>query len=410
MGNESESLVCHIASTYYDITPLSGSIKQLCGYSDKNFVFADSKSTNTKYALKIVNPNDSSPELTSIIDEILTGLYNHCHSELRFAVPEVIRTTGNQWSAFITDPEGRKCQTRLCKYFNGITLADFIKSNNFKLCSPNELYFNLGKCCHGLTEFLRQQDHLIEKIVVARGNDFVWTFKNCRQHIQSNLDSLLPDNSGENDKRALVEEVLKQYDKIKDEMNKLPLRVCHGDLSTRNILLNGWRKICFIDFQDLQAGIESFDLILLILYSVLEQDKYPFEEALHYVPYWIYSGYSLGNLSNSPVVLHLMPTLMRVRLCQSLLNGLKAYKEDPSNDYVLDSNRRGWELLALLVRDERFKNDRKLIQLIRLGPPRDVDFWFSTNNFHFDSAQTFATSQSLIRRFDEKFDERFDHD
>lgn len=58
-----EFLVAYIATTYYDITPILGSIKPLCGYSDKNFTLTDS-SNNKTYVLKIVNKDESIRELT----------------------------------------------------------------------------------------------------------------------------------------------------------------------------------------------------------------------------------------------------------------------------------------------------------------------------------------------------------
>lgn len=68
------SLVTFIATTYYNITPIFGSIQLLCGYSDKNYSLTDSNG-NEKYVLKIVNENESKKELTGelngLIDDIL---------------------------------------------------------------------------------------------------------------------------------------------------------------------------------------------------------------------------------------------------------------------------------------------------------------------------------------------------
>lgn len=57
------SLVTFILATYYNMSPIVGSIKPLCGYSDKNFTFTD-KNDNNRYVLKIVNKDESQPELT----------------------------------------------------------------------------------------------------------------------------------------------------------------------------------------------------------------------------------------------------------------------------------------------------------------------------------------------------------
>jgi Ser/Thr protein kinase RdoA (MazF antagonist) len=58
-----ERIVAYIASTYYNLQPVLGSIKQLAGYDAKNFLLTDSASNKT-YVLKIVNREESVKELT----------------------------------------------------------------------------------------------------------------------------------------------------------------------------------------------------------------------------------------------------------------------------------------------------------------------------------------------------------
>lgn len=65
-----ESTVSQITRIYYNITPILGSIKQLPGYDDKNYVLIDAAS-NKSFILKIVNPKDSNNDLTGKLDFII---------------------------------------------------------------------------------------------------------------------------------------------------------------------------------------------------------------------------------------------------------------------------------------------------------------------------------------------------
>ena len=57
-----DSLVSFILTTYYDMKPIVGSVKQLCGYSAKNFSFV-AQADHRKYVLKIVSEEESDPAL-----------------------------------------------------------------------------------------------------------------------------------------------------------------------------------------------------------------------------------------------------------------------------------------------------------------------------------------------------------
>ena len=78
---EEDVLVTFVAQTYYNMTPIVGSIKRLCGYSDRNYVFTDSTS-NCSYVLKIVNEEESEQQLTG---ECLLVLVKRLNSIERFS-------------------------------------------------------------------------------------------------------------------------------------------------------------------------------------------------------------------------------------------------------------------------------------------------------------------------------------
>lgn len=391
-----DSLVAYIASTYYNLNPILGSIKPLCGYNDKNFLLTDSNDHRT-YVLKIVNRDESVKEITDIVDEIIYYAHLHSHApfaNISFVVPRLIRTTGDKLSTFTSvryhklalnsakdgerpgvecdfesSIETIKCNIKLSEYFDGITMFDYINRREPSLIGKQsasresshklkgeKLYRKLGRVCNELFVFLRTQQHLIDKLRQARGDSFLWQVNTCVPHLRRSLDLLYPDEN--HAKHLLVERVLDEYDqKIKPQLDKLPEFIVHGDLCNKNILLN-WEsnsnykdKLCLIDFQDLQVGQQVIDLAVMMLYNVIEQEQMQLDKALRLLPHWIFSGYQSDGTATFPLdlkELYLVPALMKLRLCQSLLNGQLAFERDPKNSYVMHTNQRGWQLLELM--------------------------------------------------------------
>lgn len=242
--------------------------------------------------------------------------------------------------------------------------------NNYPtLYRAEKLYFKLGMVCGQLFRFFRTQGHLLDRLKVVRGDTFSWQLTNGNKLISANLDRLYPKNGHQkHQQRVLVGKVLKEYDSIKQEFNKLPEFILHSDLCNNNILinLNNQDKLCLIDFQDIQAGQQIVELAIMMLYNVLEQEQLQFEQALVIIPRWIYLGYQSSSCQCVEArELAFVPTLMKLRLCQSLINGQLAYKADSKNSYVMYTNQHGWKLLELMLDHEIFSDSAKLAELWR---------------------------------------------
>lgn len=372
-------LVVYITTTYYNLTPITESIKPLCGYNDKNFLVTDSGDQKT-YVLKIVNRDESCKQVTDIVDEIYDNAYNYCKIDsltrdspsqvLSFFVPRLVRTTGDKLSTFTSVRyekeransahdelpfETVKCNIKLFEYFDGITLFDYINRKGDANKLVDKLYLKLGRACHELFVFLRTQVHLVERLKSARGESFPWQLKTCEPNLRELLGHLYPNKN--HVRYVQVDRVLSEFKaKIKPKLDQLPEYILHSDLCNKNILIQ-WEpdsqhkdRFCLIDFQDLQVGQQVIEVAVLLLYSVVEKTQIPFRQALKIIPRWIISGYQM-NASCSLTLdeLHLVPGLMKLRLCQSLLNGQLAFEKDPKNSYVMETNQRGWELLEIML-------------------------------------------------------------
>lgn len=314
---------------------------------------------------------------TDIIDELLDSAYSYFKGlrDQEIVLPKLVHTSANKLSTLIGinvknassgDLERKQCNVKLFEYFDGITLQDFVQSRRPNLVILSETYFHVGRMCSHLFEFFHTQNHLVDQLGKSRQN-FSWQLATCEQFLRNQLEVPFSAQTDE-DKHSLVEKVLKEYSGIRDKLNSLPQFVVHSDLSTRNILMDtktSSKPTCLVDFGDVQVGNQLTDLAVAMLYGVLVHET-NFGQALIEIPAQILRGYQSVNLSSSSSMLtedelEMAPTLMKLRLCQSLINAQLASKRDPRNSCTTTTLKNGWTLLKLLVLDERYSNSDGLV-------------------------------------------------
>jgi len=369
-----ESLVVYIATTYYNMKPLLVSVRKMYGYSDSNYAFTDSND-NQCYFLKIVNPDESHENLVELIDEAIDGVQTHLNdnkANLIVTVPKLIRTSADKSSGYVSikQPDGRSIwqSFKLFELYDGITVYDFLRGHQgMEMKCRLMFYKTLGMACRQIFEPLSNLCHLRGRLQDLRAKlSFPWNIMTCNEHIKSVIQenvAIIPDDQNSKLYRNLIETALEEFESIQQQLNSLPQYILHGDLGTRNILLarhgladfiackqvNGG-DICLIDFQDIQVGPQIVDFSTSLLYLIIEQDDIPFENALKLITHWFFEGYqsTKGLHPLDSENLKYTPTLMKIRLCQSLLNGLIAIKLNPDNQDVLQTNQKGWQLLTIL--------------------------------------------------------------
>lgn len=376
----SNSVVIYTAETFYNLLPCEKELRQLHGYSDRNFAIVDSSDKTKKYFLKIVDEEDSNEQLTSIIDEILINgveYFDDSSKDSIIRMPRLIRTASDKPSVtcniHTNEDENKFCNIKLFQYVdNAKTIYDAMQDWPEKFSDKRIwiIFEHLGKICYQLTRFLRTQQHLRDQLKNARGT-FPWQVITCKETIIQLRDQFFPSRETSTDlslhKRQLVDNVLLEWDeKLQSSLERLPEFVLHGDLNVKNILMHEEQDLIestkpyyVIDFQDVQVGPRVLDLAIMMLYAILEtftiqQQAY----AIETIPAIILRGYqSSGRDLLCEQELILLPGLMRFRLCQSMLNGLQAFELDPRNPDVLTSNLAGWDLLDLLFEKDAQLNE-----------------------------------------------------
>lgn len=246
------------------------------------------------------------------------------------------------------------CNIKLFEYFpQSVTLEYFVNSSLLDKKKLENLYKRLGRICGRLFEFMRTQCHLKENLKQIREEcDFPWQLVTYESRFQELRERFYPDKRDE--KRALLDIALDEFMLIRNRLNTYPDHILHGDLCGKNILVKSSNledPFCLIDFQDIQVGQQVVDLAIMITYCILEQKNLKFNKALIDIPSWILSGYQENiHCKLSDEEINFIPTLMKVRLCQSLLNGQEAIDTDPGNaDYLSESAKYGWHLLKAMT-------------------------------------------------------------
>lgn len=249
------------------------------------------------------------------------------------------------------------CNIKLFDYFDGSTLMSLLNEAR-DILELKDTYEHLGRLASNLTRFMMTQCHLLSSLRDCR-REFQWQIMTSVEFVRGAVNELYPES---HERRKLVDKTLDEFESQKASLDRLGQIVIHGDLSTSNILAKQVSdpRFCLIDFQDIQVAPAVAELSILILYAVIELEQFDLETALAHVPKWIYSSYlraSLKFIDSNELTSYAdyIATLMRLRLCQSLLFGQLAFKEDPNNNYVMITNRRGWQLLELLVNDKRHR-------------------------------------------------------
>lgn len=372
--NISDSVVSFTAETFYNLLPSEHNIRQLAGYSDKNFVLVDSLDETRKFVLKIVNEEDSDEELTSIIDEILINGVEYLDAlgdNSLIKMPKLVRTASDKTSVTchinVNDNEQRRCNVKLFQFIEDAkTLDESLVEWQSKYADGKMrlLFEHLGAICYQLNRFLRTQQHLKNRLKEVRiGQQFPWQVISCRDNLIQLRDQFFPSRLTSSSplslhNRQLVDDVLSEYyEHLQPELEKVPEFVLHGDLNIKNIMVERHQDLTtmsrpywIIDFQDAQVGPRVIDLAIMMLYAILETANLESQRvAIERIPSDILRGYqSSGRDVLSGRELALIPGLMRFRLCQSMLNGLRAFELDPDNRALLSTNLNGWSLLKLL--------------------------------------------------------------
>lgn len=148
---------------------------------------------------------------------------------------------------------------------------------------------------------------------------------------------------GDLKRRALIEEVVHEFEALKPALDTLPFVAIHNDVNDYNILVDGGlgrgaHISGLIDLGDMCAGPRICDLAIAGAYMVLDHPA-P-ETALCALVSGYHEAYPLSGAE-----IDLIWPLLRMRLAVSVVNSTLMAEENPDDPYVVISQRPAWDFL-----------------------------------------------------------------
>lgn len=173
------------------------------------------------------------------------------------------------------------------------------------------------------------------------------------------LSALVDDVVDSLEDRKLVHSVLSRFAEVEPTLRSLPVGILHGDLNEKNVLTRpvgncggadgeqgcgGDEVYAVLDWGDVHGGPRVLDLAVMLAYVLIAPvgRRSPDESVGLAI-----AGY-LRHLPEERGSVSLLKTLVAARLCQSLVMGLHTYRQNPGNEYVLETQENGWRGLRRL--------------------------------------------------------------
>jgi len=313
-------------------------IKRLNGYDDYNVhicvagTHSNPHITTVEtggYFVKISNINDS--ENPKVLDAQLAAMQHLVEKGIpcQSAVKSLI---GQDFTDItVTD---RKGNVRIHKVSVRTYLAGEIMAS---VTLTKELLFDAGKFVANVTKALESFQHPFYDTF-----DCQWSMNNTP--LVKEITSAVTDDRH----RRVCEEVLKAFDEeVIPRKSLFRKGQVHGDLNEQNILVNQSPqgvKVCgLLDFQDCCRSHPLYDLAIFAGYMMMVRET---DVPRPQMPGHVLAGYcSVMDLNEAES--EAFHTVVASRMVMSLAYGAHYYAMDPTNEYLLETAKAGWDALML---------------------------------------------------------------
>jgi Ser/Thr protein kinase RdoA (MazF antagonist) len=297
---------------------IEGSIKELPSYADRNFKLT---ALQGNFVFKIANPNWSYADL-DIENEALLHLAKTCPD---LSLPKVMLTAKQKHIVPYTTQSGELCNLRLLSFVDGDIYANVVKRDDIDHAYlQKSLGVAIAKLDRGLSDFKHaSMDRYVD-----------WSISNLPElenEIAYIEDSVL---------RDLVTKHTHYFAENEAHWKAtLPMSVIHNDANDFNVIVDSDATDprphvnAIIDFGDMCRHLRIVDLAITMVYAVQSIEK---ENDVRACLLAILHGYQTQHPLNTDEIKVLFHIIM-ARLCQSILMATRAYRKNPSNDYILVS-------------------------------------------------------------------------
>lgn len=301
---------------------IAAEIKELNAYDDRNFWIKLPEGEND-VVLKVTNEEDSKKfDLIQAQTDLLATL-----GKLSFKCPEPISLPNGKLLQLLTI-SGKQHVVRLLKFVLGEVL-------NVSPPGSNYLYFEAGVYIGKLNKVMQGFDS-----TVFQNFRHQWMLEEAVKALEHI--SVVTDLQ----RRKMVECVLDRFNKeVLLKRDQFRIGLIHGDFNEFNIIINknefgSLHVDGVIDFGDVCYSYLIFDVVIAMTYMIIHSGNI---QAGGYVLKGFITEQAIP--ANEKRVISLC---IQARLCQSVVNGLYYYSLNPDNEYILSSQKAGWNILEQL--------------------------------------------------------------
>lgn len=308
------------------------SIVELDAYDDRNYRVKCSNLNEDDdiavaehgYVLKIVNALDS--RNTDYIDaqtKIMLFL-----NDRGIVCPVPVKNSHGSYFSSEDIKQGNNTTThivRLLVYRPGVLMRE-----SFPL--SRDVAFRVGELAARLDLELQSFDHPAMRthrstwnlVSVPRLREFIFAVKN-------------PEH------KNLCHSVIDAFErKVLTHIDELEWGIIHQDINEQNLIVDeeATKVVAVLDFGDMQRSPLVFELAIALCYMILYSRD--LEVGKHVI-----MGYETARKLNE-LEMGLLHVAVCSRLCQSLVMSSYSYANDPTNDYLLKTQKHGWKVLGEL--------------------------------------------------------------
>lgn len=336
-------------------------IKLLPSERDQNF-YVEEKDGSAS-VLKIA----AAAEDETVLDMQNKALLHLQESAVSDYMPRLCPSTSGQYQVDITDEQGRRHFVRLLDWKEGVPLANVNPQ-------PAQLLRQIGEVLGRMDQALQDFEH------PALGRELAWDMKHAAK-VVGQFGDLIDDPQ----KRDWLAMFLNRFqEKVLSHLLSLGHSAIHNDGNDYNLLVSENKKTerkltAVIDFGDMVGSCTIFEIAVAAAYVMLDKSA-PFQAAATLI-----AGYH-REMPLNDLELSLLPHLIAMRLCTSVVMSAKQQADEPHNHYLSISEKPAWNLLKILADMPPLLFETRLRKACGLSPYAGNDElvdWLRTNQAQF---------------------------
>jgi 4-aminobutyrate aminotransferase-like enzyme/Ser/Thr protein kinase RdoA (MazF antagonist) len=304
-----------VASLARDHWGLTGELRELGSYADRNFLITSD--AGTRYVFKLSN------DAREVIDLQTMALQHLGDRGSGSLVPRVLPTLDGEAHMRVFDDNDRACTIRMLGFIEGQLWSE--------LAAPTPalrmaLGAALGQLDLDLADFQHPAMHHSQR----------WNL--CEAEWIADELHVIPAGH----RRELVVDALAQFRaRVAPRLHELPRQLIHGDAHDKNLVVEGSSLLGIFDFGDASAAPAICELAIALAYAGMVP------EAVQACAE-VCVGYDQARPLSS-LELDLLYDLVRMRLAVSVVSSALARASEPDNQHATDSEVEAWSLLGKLT-------------------------------------------------------------